>query len=216
LGEFRNAPLAVLADLNLPIYITTNYDHFIEKALETRGGKHPISDFCRWNEDLVDYANEEKINPELYDPDSGLEITSSNPLVYHLYGDIKHPKSMVLTEKDYIDFIINLNRNYGKNIFPVIARPQLTSASLLFIGYSMDDVSFRIILKSIVNSLRITFQLSNVAVMEPSDLVINNRINEAQRYVEEYTRKLLMTQPYWGNASKFAEELRHQLDSFVG
>ncbi|HEY7572906.1 MAG TPA: TIR domain-containing protein, partial [Nitrososphaeraceae archaeon] len=41
LGEFRNAPLAVLADLNLPIYITTNYDHFVEKALETRGGKHP-------------------------------------------------------------------------------------------------------------------------------------------------------------------------------
>ena len=37
LGQYRNTPLAVLADLNLPIYITTNYDHFIEEALRSRG-----------------------------------------------------------------------------------------------------------------------------------------------------------------------------------
>ena len=36
LGEYRNTPHVVLADLNLPIYITTNYDHFIEEALVLR------------------------------------------------------------------------------------------------------------------------------------------------------------------------------------
>ena len=31
IDQFRNEPLAVLADLNLPIYLTTNYDHFLEE-----------------------------------------------------------------------------------------------------------------------------------------------------------------------------------------
>ena len=102
LGEYRNTPPAVLADLNLPIYITTNYDHIIEEALKSRG-KEPISDFCRWSEDLVEYANENEINSKLYDKDADYKATSANPLVYHLYGDIDHPSSLVLTEKDYID-----------------------------------------------------------------------------------------------------------------
>ena len=61
LAEYRNTPSVVLADLNLPIYITTNYDHFIEEALRIRG-KEPISEFCRWSEDLVEYANENEMN----------------------------------------------------------------------------------------------------------------------------------------------------------
>lgn len=46
LDEHRNTPYAVLADLNLPIYITINYDHFMEAALKSRG-KDPVSEFCR-------------------------------------------------------------------------------------------------------------------------------------------------------------------------
>ncbi len=51
LEKYRNTPYAILADLNLPIYITTNYDHFLEQALKSRG-KQPISEFCAWNEEL--------------------------------------------------------------------------------------------------------------------------------------------------------------------
>jgi len=44
LDENRNTPHALLADLNLPIYITTNYDHFMEKALKSRG-KNLLANF---------------------------------------------------------------------------------------------------------------------------------------------------------------------------
>jgi len=108
LAEFRNTPPAVLADLNLPIYITTNYDHFIEEALKSRG-KEPISDFCRWSEDLIEYAFENEVNSKLYDKDADYKPTPKNPLVFHLYGDIDHPSSIVLTKKDYDDFVIFLN-----------------------------------------------------------------------------------------------------------
>ena len=49
--ENRDTPYAVLAGLDLPIYITTNYDHCMESALKSRG-KEPVSEFCRWNEKL--------------------------------------------------------------------------------------------------------------------------------------------------------------------
>ncbi len=42
-------PHGVLADLKLPIYITTNYDNFMVKALESRK-MAPQQEFCRWNE----------------------------------------------------------------------------------------------------------------------------------------------------------------------
>jgi hypothetical protein len=46
-----NNPYAVLADLNLPICITTNYNHFMEAALNSKE-KEPVSGFCRWNRDI--------------------------------------------------------------------------------------------------------------------------------------------------------------------
>jgi hypothetical protein len=109
LAQYTNTPPAVLAYLNLPIYITTNYDHFIEEALISRG-KEPISDFCRWNGYLIEYANENEINSKIYEDFTNYKPTSAEPLVYHLHGDIDHPLSMVLTEKDYSDFVIFLNR----------------------------------------------------------------------------------------------------------
>jgi TIR domain-containing protein len=44
--EYKNTVYAVLADLNLPIYITTNYDHLMEDVLISKG-KDPKSEFCR-------------------------------------------------------------------------------------------------------------------------------------------------------------------------
>jgi hypothetical protein len=46
-----NNPYAVLADLNIPICITTNYNHFMEAVLNIKG-KDPVSEFCRWNLDI--------------------------------------------------------------------------------------------------------------------------------------------------------------------
>jgi hypothetical protein len=213
LAEYRNTPPAVLADLNLPIYITTNYDHFIEEALKARG-KEPISDFCRWSEDLVEYANENEINSKLYDRNAEYKSTPGNPLVYHLHGDIDYPSSMVLTQKDYIDFVIFLNRNDVRKTFPSAVRLALATNSLLSIGYVLEDVNFSTIFRSIVNSLRIRFQISNIAVMQHSQVTTNNKIIQAERYIEDYTKDMLKMQPFWADAVIFSEELRRQLDSF--
>jgi hypothetical protein len=214
LDKNKNTPPAVLADLNLPIYITTNYDHSIEEALKSRGGKKPISDFCRWSEDLVEYANDNEINSKLYDRDADYKPTSAEPLVYHLHGDIDHPSSMVLTEKDYIDFVIFLNRNDIRKIFPSAVRLALASYPILSIGYVLEDVSFRTILRSIINSLHIKFRISNIAVMQHSQVTISNKIIQAEKYIEDYIKDMLNMQPFWADPVVFSEALRHQLDSY--
>jgi hypothetical protein len=118
----EDEPHGILADLNLPLYITTNYDYFMEEALESCG-KKPVSEFCRWNETLYKTANESGIpsifdrDKEKYEPAIGLKYrprteeykpTKYEPLVYHLHGIIEIPHSLLLTENDYLDFMLRL------------------------------------------------------------------------------------------------------------
>ena len=146
LEENRSMPHATLADFNLPIYITTNYDYFMEAALKSRG-KDPKSEFCRWN----NYAKAAGI-PSVFDKSNKPQYrpTSAQPLVYHLHGVIDIPQSMVLTQNDYIDFIVNFNRE-NSILSPLIVRN--TSSLLLLIGYKLQDINFNIIFRGIKNLL---------------------------------------------------------------
>ena len=76
----------------------------MEEALSSIG-KSPVSEFCRWNEELRTAGISSVFDKgRMYNP------TAAEPLVYHLYGDLELPQSMVLTEKDYFDFLINIYR----------------------------------------------------------------------------------------------------------
>jgi len=214
LDTLRNEPLSVLADLNLPLYITTNYDHFLEEALRSKG-KKPISDFCRWSEELKEYANENEINSNLYRRDRGFKLTSTNPLVYHLHGDMDHPQSMVLTEKDFTDFVIFLNKE--NETLPLEIRKKINSEYLLFIGYSLYDISFSVIFQTIINSGKANRSSLGISVQlmssnGDSNMQIDN--DTARDYLEQYTKEMYNLYVYPGNAKKFSEELRLQLDKF--
>jgi hypothetical protein len=71
-------PHAALAGLPLPIYMTTNYDPFMTKALEA-AGKKPRRELCRWNYFLKD-------TPSIFDKDPGYEPSVQEPVVFHLHG----------------------------------------------------------------------------------------------------------------------------------
>src|SRR5689334_13989864 len=46
--SLSNEPHALLADLNLPVYMTTNYDDFMVQALAAKH-RDPRQEYCRWN-----------------------------------------------------------------------------------------------------------------------------------------------------------------------
>jgi SIR2-like protein len=207
LEEHRDTPYVVLADLNLPIYITTNYDHFMEAALKSKG-KDPVSEFCRWNK-----AGEAGGIISVFDREKQYMPREARPLVYHLHGIIDKPQSMVLTEDDYIDFIVALSSN--NDIIPPAIRQLMTTSPLLFIGYSLEDINFRTIFRGIVDYLGARYQLASMAVLLTPKGVAENKQNEAQKYLERYTRKMFNIRVYWGTANEFSSALRKRWNEFI-
>ena len=209
--EHSHTIYGILADLNLPIYITTNYDHIMEEVLRSRG-KNPVSEFCRWNESLQDYVRSMKI-PSVFDKGSRYNVNPSTPLVYHLYGDFTIPQSMVLTTKDYFDFITNLSREDEKLLLPSVIRRSLVTSSLLFIGYKMEDIKFNSIFLSILNYKGIRY-LPNIVIFDPLETVSNNKIEKANEFLEKYTKKIFNAYVILDNVSEFSEVLRIKWEEF--
>lgn len=48
LRKNSNSIYAFLGEMKAAVYITTNYDSYIKRALEA-AGKMSVSEFCRWN-----------------------------------------------------------------------------------------------------------------------------------------------------------------------
>ncbi len=206
------SPFDILANLDLPIYMTTNYDKFMELALSKSQTKTPQSEFCRWNEELIKYVKTFDI-PSVFNK-RGYEPTAGKPLVYHILGDIDVPKSMVLTEGEYTQFMIEVNKN--EEIIPTTIRKRLPRSSLLFIGYSLEDINFRAIFQGFLNflsSLSAEERKISVAVQTPP-IISNTEQVKMQKYLDQYTRNLFQLNVYWDTPFEFMVELDKRWGAF--
>ena len=216
LEEYNNTPYSVLSKLQLPIYITTNYDHFMEAALISRG-RQPVSDFCRWTDYLLKdevYADlsknfskdifsigETKLSSVL-EQGSEYKPTVERPLVYHLYGDIAAPPSMVLTEKDYFDFVINLHTSTEMNRIPSIILQRLASSSLMFIGYNLEDINFRVIFQGFISLQTTNIRPTSISVHVPQGFN-KKKAKLIMEYLSSYTQNFYDLNILWGNINEF-------------
>jgi hypothetical protein len=124
-------PHGLLADLPLPIYLTTNYDDFMVRALKSRH-RDARRLLCLWNE----LINNE---PSVFDND--FSPTVANPLVFHWHGHTV-PESIVVTEDDYVYFLSSMR---DPHLLPRRIQPALAESTCLFIGYRLADWNFRVI-----------------------------------------------------------------------
>jgi len=127
LDSKSKSPYDILANLDLPIYLTTNYDRFMEDALIRYPRKKPESDFCKWNDDLINYLRNSG-DSSIFE-DVQYKPTEDRPVVYHINGDMTIPGSMVLTERDYFEFIAYSNKNEDKDIMPATIRKEISTSS---------------------------------------------------------------------------------------
>ncbi len=196
-------PHRVLADLPFPIYITTNYDNSIISALQNRQ-KDPKLELCRWNS----YVRENE--KSIFDIDPTYMPTAANPLVFHFHGHHKMPESMVLTEDDYLDFLINISKD--ENLLPPCIRKAMTGSSLLFLGYKIADWDFRVLFRSIVGYLEKSLIRKHISVQIAPDhegIMIEQQEN-VQKYLERYYDRDEV-RVYWGSFSEFAAELKGRI-----
>jgi hypothetical protein len=184
-------PHMVLAGLPLPIFLTTNFDHFMTEALRLRG-KRPREEICRWNEKLS--MRESTLEPD-YEP------TVQEPLVYHLHGHCAVPESLVLTEDDYFDFLVNIPQ-IG---IPPVIQEALAATSLLFVGYRLADWNFRVLFRGFVELTQPSDRRLSVTVQLPPMPDAAHR-DQAARYLSRYFAKKEML-VYWGDARAFMADL---------
>jgi len=173
----------------------------------------PKQELCQWNP-LVDLKT-----PSVFGIEEGktnYEPTPANPLVYHLHGHYDTPQSMVLTEDDYLNFMVNLSSD--QNFLPPAIRTALAGTSLLFIGYSLSDWNFRVLFRGLIGSQAAGLGYTSVAVQLAPSAADNSEKGkmDAQRYLDTYFEKIqqVKVRVYWGDIKEFATELRQRWEDF--
>ena len=193
-------PHRVLASLPLPIFLTTNADRLLADALE-EAKKTPQVIICPWN------RHGEMSQNTLAPP------TATQPLVYHLFGRLDDPESLVLTEDDYFRYLIGVTRN--EDLLPKVVGSALVNTALLFLGFRLEDWNFRVLFQSVMNlaGSELRRRYTHVAVqIDPQEGTMLNP-QEAREYLKTYfgPAAALNYQTnislYWGSAEDFIREL---------
>ena len=202
-------PHGLLADLQLPIYITTNYDDFMMQALRNRN-RNPKRELCRWNDRI-------RKQPSIFD--TNFKLSEADPVVFHLHGHTEVLDSIVLTEDDYLDFLISTSQN--PDLLPPPIQEAFAKTSLLFMGYRLVDWDFRVLFRSLVGYLNISGARSHISVqLLPGGArgqdVTDEEKGQAQKYFDRYFRKQEI-RVYWGTCREFTFDLRKRWEaSFNG
>lgn len=190
----HDEPHGVLAQMPFPLYITTNYDDFMFRALQFHR-KAPAREICRWNSMIQDQHGPFS--------DKAFVATPDNPVVYHLHGRCGVKESIVLTEDDYFDFLVAISED---DLLPHQLVRALAGTSLLFIGYKLADWDFRVIHRGLVKTKEPSLRRLSVTVQLPDT-------DEARRYLDKYFANMNV-QVYWGTANEFIAELCRRWDEF--
>jgi len=132
-GKRPSPMLDVLAQLDFPLVITTNYDQLFESALIGAGKRPRVSVYTPNLEATVDYRDP---RPE-------------SPIVFKIHGDIQRPETMVITDEDYIQFVLRMSNKEQYDPVPLTLKYYLMGWTTLFVGYSLLDYNLRLLFKTL-------------------------------------------------------------------
>ena len=201
-------PHQVLASFDLPIYITANQDNLLEAAL-CQAGKSPRTFLCPWNNIIRQPGGADlaKLEEE--------ELQIERPIVYHLFGSWDQPNSVVLTEDDYFKFLMSLSRK--EDLIPAQVRQALVDSSLLFLGFQIEEWSFRVIFHGLLSqpgASRRNLYAHIAAQIELDDERLVEPVR-ARQYLEQYfnEKESAKIDIYWGSPRDFITDLVKCIES---
>ena len=173
-------PLRLLARFPLPIYVTTSQSDFLERALEAEG-KKPRTQICFWSGEITSAAPEHRT-----DPDFIPKVT--DPLVYHLYGLENYPQTLVLSEDDYLNFLIAMveDTNTLNPVVPLTLRRALGGSHLLLLGYQLRDWDFRVMFRFILKFRRDEFSPRGMVIQLKKDEKRIENVEKSLEYLGHY------------------------------
>ena len=202
-----NHPYRVLSELPASIYLNAAYEPLLLRVLKAEG-KSPEPVFTSWRGDEVP----QKPQPRAAKP------TPESPWVYHVFGLFGKPDTMVLTEDDFLDYLIAASRL--DLLLPTLVG-QLMQSSLLFLGFRLDDWRFRVLFRMIVTrqGTRTMRQMSHVGVqIDPGEQSVGD-VKSARKYIESYFKggeDAPEISIFWGSPADFLKQLREQMANTAG
>jgi len=200
-------PLRLLAKLPLKIYVTTSYYNFLERALEAEN-KKPRTQICFWSGGKLSAKPEHLADP-LYEP------SDTEPAVYHLFGLEDYPQTLVLSEDDFMNFLIAVaeDTNTQNPVVPLRLREALAESRLLMLGYHVRDWDFRVLFRFILK-----FRSSESAPrgmliqLKPRTKQSGNREKSVEYLSHYFDKKQFGVE--WVKSEKFIQKLWNEWDKY--
>ena len=192
-------PYAVLAQLGLPLYISTSYEDGLATYLEAGGG---AAQRMRYSSDSGSIGSD------------GAEHSPALPVVLQLMGDYGDLDSLVLTEDDFFQLLVRMVTD--EHFFPIECLEQLTQSTFLFVGFELADWRFRVLLRGLAQNLQSNSQAYVVvSVPDEGDQL---EVEVASAFAEDYlTRETpsnvakLDAHVHYGGVQRFTAELADRL-----
>src|SRR5688572_6028298 len=210
----KNDPLGKLADLPFSNYITTSYHDFMERAL-VKAQRTPITQYLSLDDEgkITAPTLDEKGKPA--DPIPDLMGSVAKPVVYHLFGVENDPKSLVISEDDYVNFLVaavtdlstvvtnsDVQKDSQKKGLPMGLRRILSAYHLLLLGYQLQDWDFRVLFRLILQ-LRTSSPKPGIFMQIPPNQAVESLLNYLVRYFGpkqfdvEWKSPMQFTQELW-------------------
>ena len=202
LRERNSDAYRILAELSASVYVTTNFDPLLERALKAND-RNPAQVLTRWRYQKA---------PLSADQQTIAEPSPKAPLVYHAFGAFGADSDygLVLTEDYYFDYLIGTSAD---RLTPPEVEIALVDNSLLFLGFRLTDWHFRVLFRlmmSLPGRERLK-QYCHVAVQLDPDMQTMADVEGAKLYLAEYFGKEANIDIYWGSAEEFLAALRDEL-----
>ena len=202
----------LLARLELPLYLTTNFDSFMVEALkynlrdkgDPTAPDHrlpPRREGPRWRQAQAG-SPQYVLSPE---------PSPDEPVVFHLNGHDGDPEQqhLILAEDDFLAHLVRISRDQDM-IFPSNLLGEIFhEKSFLFLGYHLEDWEFRVILHGFLD--REDTEL-HVAVQLADDQALDT--GKAQKYLEDYFGQFSVD-IYWGTPQQFVTELHTRWQQYL-
>jgi hypothetical protein len=134
-GKTPSPLLRMLAELDFPLVVTTNYDNLFERALFAADKVPQVSVY---NRDDTQHTVDLFTAPN-----------ARQPFVLKIHGDIGRPESLVVTDEDYIRFVMRMRDKDRFNPIPETLQYHLRRWPVLFVGYSLVDYNLRLLFRTL-------------------------------------------------------------------
>lgn len=205
----------LLAELELPLYVTTNLDSFMVSALRHHA-PNARQVGLRWNQ--VAGTPQAILVP----PPSALD-----PVVLHLNGYAGDPlqeEHLVLSEDDHMAHFLRLSRDQDQLLYADVLG-MLSQHSFLFLGYQLDDWEFRVVLQSLIahvadtnstlgKKTHVGVQLDPEQLPDDSHSSREELLKKAREYLSRYLGRFHID-IYWGTPQQFVTDLHSRWQAYL-